>query len=135
LSSNNTNEKPAKISVALGLMYLVVTIGIARTSMTVLRHLDVRTPDLYIASKALIYVVSIFLIYRIGKGSNWARWAVLIMLAIAIPLGVLPTFDSIEHNPLHALLGFVQLTGFVVAVFLLFQRQSSDWFNSGNSPE
>ena len=121
--------KPAKIRTAVVLMYIVVIIGIARTAMTVMRHIDVRTPDLYIISKGLIYVVSIFLIYQIGKGSNWARWALLVIFAIAIPLGVLPTFDSIEHNPVHALLGIVQLAAFVVAVFLLFQRQSSEWFS------
>ena len=125
-----TTAKPAKIRTAVVLMYLVVIIGVARTAMTVMRHIDVRTPDLYIISKGLIYVVSIFLIYKIGKGSNWSRWTLLVIFAIAIPLGVLPTFDSIEHNPVHALLGIVQLAAFVVAVFLLFQRQSSDWFKS-----
>ena len=120
--------KPAKVGTAVVLMYIVVIIGISRTAMTVLRHIEVRTPDFYIISKGLIYVVSIFLIYKIGKGRNWARWALLIIFAIAIPLGVLPTFDSIEHNPVHALLGIAQLAAFVAAVFLLFQRQSSEWF-------
>ena len=134
-TANQDQVRPAKIRTAVALMYVVVILGIARTTMTVMRHLDVRTPDLYIISKGLIYVASIFLIYRISKGRNWARWALLVILAIAIPLGVLPTFDSIEHNPIHALLGFVQLTGFVVAVFLLFQPQSTNWFKSGSSSE
>jgi hypothetical protein len=116
-------------------MYVVVAIGIARTSMTVLRHLDVRTPDLYIASKALIYVVSIFLIYNIGKGHNWARWTLIVILAIAIPLGVLPTIDSMEHSPTHSLLGFVQLGLWIIATILLFLPGSSAWLRSKDTSE
>ena len=134
-TENHDQERPAKIGSAVALMYMVVILGIVRTTMTVMRHLEVRTPDLYIISKGSIYVFSIFLIYMVGKGHNWARWALLVILGIAIPLGVLPTFDSMEHNSVHALLGFVQIAGFVVAVFILFQRQSSEWFKSGNSPE
>ena len=73
---------------------------------------------------------SIFLIYKISKGQNWARWSLLVILAISIPLGILPTFDSIQHSPTHALMGFVQLAAFLLAAVLLFQRQSSAWFRS-----
>lgn len=133
--SNRRNEKPAKITIAVNLMYAVVTIGILRTGMTVVRHLDVRTPYFYVGTKLGVYVVSLYLIYQISKGCNWARWALMVVFAAAIPLAVLPAFDSIEHNPVHAILGFLQLGAFIFAVIFLFQKPSSDWFNSLKSSD
>ena len=127
--------KPATISLAVLLMYAVVAVGFLRTGMTVGRHLDVRTPYMYLGSKALVYVLSVFLIYKISKGYNWARWTLMAILAVSIPLGVLPTLDSIEHSPLHAQLGFAQLGAFVFAAFLLLLPPSSKWLKSrGSTP-
>lgn len=130
-TENDNNKKPANIAFAVTLMYAVVAIGFLRTGMTIGRHLDVRTPYVYLGSKTLLYIVSVFLIYQISNGHNWARWTLMAILAVAIPLGVLPTFDSIEHSPLHAMLGFMQMAAFVLAAILLFLPQSSNWLRSG----
>ena len=132
-AEDKTIKKPATISLAVLLMYAVVAVGFLRTGMTVGRHLDVRTPYMYLGSKALVYVLSVLLIYKISKGHNWARWSLMIILAVSIPLGVLPTLDSIEHSPLHAQLGFAQLGGFIIAAFLLLLPQSSKWLKSKKS--
>jgi len=130
---NQKLEKPAMVSLSIVLMYAVVAVGFLRTGMTVGRHLDVRTPYMYLGSKALVYVVSVFLIYQISKGHNWARWTLMTILAISIPLGVLPTLDSMAHSPLHAQLGFAQLGAFIFAAFLLLLPPSSRWLKSTNS--
>ena len=92
-------EKPLVVTFSVFLMYAVIAVGFLRTGMTIGRHLDVRTPYIYLGSKTLVYVISVFLIYQISKGHNWARWALMAILAVAIPLGVLPIIDSIEHSP------------------------------------
>lgn len=124
------NKRPAQVTAAVVLMYAVVALGILRTGMTVMRHLDVRTPYFFIGVKAFLYLLSIFLIYNIGKGRNWAKWTLMAILVAAIPLGVLPTIDSFAHNPAHASLGFAQLAAWIVAAVLLFQQPSSDWLKS-----
>jgi hypothetical protein len=131
MSIKELSQRPEKIVTAMKLLYLVVAIGIIRTSMTVIRHVDVRSPHLLIFSKMLLYVASVFLIYQVSKGKNWARWLLLAILAIAFPLSVLPTFDAIFHNPIHTLLGFLQLALYIVAMIFLFHRSSSQWFGVG----
>jgi hypothetical protein len=131
MSIKELSQRPEKIVTAVKLLYLVVAIGIIRTSMTVIRHVDVRSPHLLIFSKMLLYVASVFLIYQVSKGKNWARWLLLAILAIAFPLSVLPTFDAIFHNPIHTLLGFLQLALYIVAMIFLFHRSSSQWFGVG----
>ena len=133
MPENQKLEKPSTVSWSVLLMYAVVAIGFLRTGMTVGRHLDVRTPYMYLGSKALVYVASVFLIYQISNGKNWARWTLMAILAVAIPLGVLPTIDSIEHSPLHAQLGFAQLAAFIIAAILLLMPRSAKWFSSTKS--
>jgi hypothetical protein len=134
MSDSILTAKPAKVATAVKMIYLVVAIGIVRTGMTVVRHLDVRSPHFYISTKLMIYAVSVFLIYQTSKRRNWARWSLIVIFAISIPLAILPTFDSFDHSPLHTLLGFLQLGLYIIAILFLFHRTSSSWFRSGNGP-
>ena len=59
----------------------------------------------------------------------------LVILAVAVPLGVLPTLDAIQHSPVHSLLGIVALVAYIVAAILLFRRESSDWFKVQKSSD
>ena len=83
MPENLTKEKPAKVAAAVNMMYFVVAIGIVRTGMTVVRHLDVRSPHFYISTKLLVYAVAVFLIYQANKGRNWARWSLIAIFALA----------------------------------------------------
>ena len=123
-------EKPAKVILAVKLLYMVVGVGIIRVSMRVIRHADVRSPDFLIFTKLLVYTASLFLIYQMGKGKDWARWSLVVIFAIGIPLTVLPAFESISHNPIHAILGFLQLGLYIVALLFLFHGSSSGWFGA-----
>ena len=133
MSAEELLEKPGKVVTAVKLLYLMIAIGVIRTVMTVLRHVDVRSPHSLIITKILIYAASLFLIYQISRGKNWARWLLLAIFAIAFPLSVLPTFDAISHNPVHALLGLLQLGLYIVAMVYLFHRSSMEWLGSGKA--
>lgn len=122
--------KPAKVILAVKMLYLVVGLGIIRASMTVIRHADVRSPDFLIFTKVLVYTTSLFLIYQMSKGKDWARWSLVVIFAISIPLIVLPAFESISHNPVHTILGLLQLGLYIVALLFLFQENSSRWFGA-----
>jgi hypothetical protein len=131
MPTKKLSERPAKVVLAVIMLYLIVGIGIIRTALTVIRHADVRTPNFLIYTKLLFWAVSFFLIYQTGKAKNWARWLLVVILAICIPLTILPSYDSISHNPGQALLVFLQLVLYIVALMFLFHRSSSDWFGTG----
>jgi hypothetical protein len=122
------SEKPSKVVLAQRLLYLVISLGIFRTTLTVIRHADVRSPYFLIFVKLLVYTVSFFLIYQSGKANNWARWAIVLIFTISIPLVILPSFESISHNLVYALFVFLQLTLYIVALVFLFHKISSSWF-------
>jgi len=130
MATTELSERPAKVILAVRMLYLVVGIGIIRTAMTVMRHADVRSPHFLIITKLLIYAASLFLIYQIGKGRNWARWSIVAILFISIFLLFLPSFESFSHNPVHTLLVFLQYTLYIVALLFLFHRNSTGWFGA-----
>ena len=99
-----------------------------------MRHADVRSPQFLIVTKIVIYTVSVFLIYRVSKGKNWAKWLLVLILALAFPLSVLPSFDAIVHSPAHSSLGLLQLALYVAAIVLLFHRRSTAWLGGKSVP-
>jgi hypothetical protein len=131
MSQQALQDRPNMVSYAVWLLYGLIGTGIVRTSITVIRHADVRSPYTLIATKLAIYIVTVFLIYQISRGENRARWVLLAFGAIALPLSIIPTFDSFTHIPFHSLLGLIQLGLYIVAMVLLFQQNASAWFSPG----
>ena len=123
-------ERPSKVALAVKFFYVIVGLGIIRAVMTIIRHADVRSPYSLIVTKVIIYAASLFLIYQLNKGKNWARWALLVIFIIAVPLTILPGFDSFSHNPIDALLGFIQTALYIIGLVFIFQRSSSSSFGA-----
>jgi hypothetical protein len=127
-SEPETSGPPRKVTVATKILYVIVAIGVVRTAMTVMQHIEVRSPDFLIISKAVYYALSIYVIYQLGRRRNWARWVLVGLFIIHVPLTILPAFESFAVNPLQIGLGFVQLAMYLVSLALLFNQVSSDWF-------
>ena len=121
-------EKEDKVVLAVKMLYLVVGIGVIRTLFTIFRHIDVRSPVSLIITKLIIYGLSIYLIIQISKCKNWARWTLVVILTISIPLTILPAFGQVTHNPVYAILFFIQLVLYIAALILLFQESVSKRF-------
>jgi len=124
------SERPPKVSLAVKFFYVIVGIGIIRAALTIIRHADVRSPYSLIITKLIIYAGSLYLIYQLSKGRNWARWFMVVIFIISIPLTILPAFASFSHNPVYTSLGFVQLALYIIGLVFLFHRSSSSWFGA-----
>jgi hypothetical protein len=124
------SDRPQKVVLAVNMFYIIVGIGITRAAMTIFRHADVRSPYFLIISKIIVYIGSIFLIYQLSKGKNWARFSMVAIFIICIPLAILPTFASFSFNPVHSILGFIQILLYITGLALLFKKSSSHWFRS-----
>lgn len=125
------SERPAKVVLAVRMLYLGIGLGVIRTAIVVLRHLEVRTPDVIIMTKIVVWAIVLFLIFRTGKGSNWARWLLVAMFIVTIPLTFLPLIPSFTSYPVDGLLGVLQFALFVIALGLLFHPHASAWFAKG----
>jgi uncharacterized membrane protein YjdF len=130
MPTKTLSERPSKVALAVKFFYLVVGAGIIRAVMTIIRHADVRSPHFLIYTKLIIYAGSLYLIYQLNKGRNWARWWLLVIFIIAIPLVILPAFASYSHNPVDALIAFIQTALYIIGMVFLFHRSSSNWFGA-----
>jgi hypothetical protein len=124
------SERPSKVALAAKLFYLVVGVGIIRAVMTIIRHADVRSPYFLIYTKLIIYACSLYLIYQLSKGRNWARWSLVAIFILATPLTILPTISSYSHNPVDSLLGLIQIALYIIGLVFLFHGSSSSWFGT-----
>ena len=124
------SERPLKVANAAKIFYLVVGLGIIRAAMTIIRHADVRSPHFLIYTKLIIYAGSVYVIYQLNKGRNWARWLLGVIFIIAIPLVILPALASYSHNPVDALIGGIQTALYIIGLVFLFHRSSSRWFGA-----
>ena len=122
------STRPAKVVLAVKVLYLFVALGVIRTALMMIRHLDVRSPFIDIVTNLLLYAASLYLIHQLSKRKNWARWSLVAILFVSLFLLLLPTFDSFTLNPINTLLVFVQYTLYVVALVLLFHREAQGWF-------
>jgi len=124
-------ERPAKIVLALRMLYVGIGIGIIRTVIVVLRHLEVRTPDFIILVKLVIWTGVLYSIFQTGRGHNWARWLLLALFIVTIPLNLLPLIPIFTDYPVDGSLGVLQYALFFIALGLLFQPNASAWFGKG----
>lgn len=128
MPQNNAYVKPVKVVRAVYILYLTVAIGLARKIMLLMRHADVRSPDFLIYTALFLLSISLFLIYQAGKGRNWARWSLVWILCISIPLTILPMFQGLSHTLIPNILGLTQVVLFLISLMLLFHKNTSSWF-------
>jgi len=128
MAMNAPMPKPDKIVLAIKLLYLIVGIGVLHTAITVVRHVDVRTPHFLIVVKLAVYAISLFIIYQVGKGRNWARWSFVAIFVVCMPLTILPAFRAFSHNPIVSSMLFLQLALYLMALGLLFHKATNSYF-------
>lgn len=131
MSAQELTERPSEVGVAVKMFYFIVVVGVLRTALTVVRHLEVRSPDFLIITKFISYALSLYLIFLVGQGKNWARWLLVMIFIGCIPLTILPFFDLISEIHVDSLLGLGQLVLYAMGLILLFQRRSRRWFDGG----
>jgi hypothetical protein len=166
------SERPSRVTLALCLLYLDLGISVIRVAVPWLRVgvpgvsgfllinvlimvattvwiMNTMSPAQFPTWIWLVGVVSIaitpvaiWLYYMIGKGRNWARIIILVMVileALVFTLGMAPSLyfsSEVGHSNLSvsALLTrppTLQMLLKIIAVALLYGRVSSDWFKAG----
>lgn len=114
--------RPSQVKIAVGLLGA----SLAFDSIKVLLRIGVdrpgpsRYPDFYFTT-AFTYVVTWLLLYFVFRGKNWARWLTLCSIVLGIVSPFLPHYRVNWWFYLYLLID-------IVAIILLFQRPSGEWF-------
>lgn len=73
MTESERSERPRYVTFAVGLLGLVVLIGFIQAGMVAIRHIDVRSPGLFLVSKITLNAFYLLLLYQIARGRSWAR--------------------------------------------------------------
>jgi hypothetical protein len=117
-----TDERPKSISRAVTLLWVALGIGVLRGVIRYIRHADVRSLGLGELISLALWALSAFLIVQVWKGRHWARIAWVVIFCLAVPLGILPLFQSVAYFPVANGLGIAQSLIWLVGIVLMFQR-------------
>lgn len=130
MSNSTQQERPAKVSTAVKLLYTTLGIGIIRSIIESSRHAEASSIGFVLFITFFVFGLMWFLIYMTGKGKNWARITFLVLFILGVPMSILPMIQSLTHDPTSGILGFVQVVMQVMALVFLFQGESSAWFKA-----
>ena len=129
----SANERPKVISRAVTLLWVALGIGVLRGVIRYIRHADVRSLGLGELMTLALWLLSVFLIVQVWKGRHWARIAWIVIFCLAVPLGILPLFESVAYFPVANGLGIAQSLVWLAGIVLMFQGDASKWFRSQHS--
>jgi hypothetical protein len=131
-------NRPKKVSLALKLLYLSLGIGFLQIIINIGYSLQLaESSPIAQRISPIIFVLLVnvgalgilwFLIYMIGKGRNWARIVYIANYTteVMIYLIILPPLLAI--NIIFGIFYITQTILQVIAMVLLFQKPSSEWF-------
>jgi len=129
----SADERPKAISHAVTLLWVTLGIGVLRGVIRYIRHADVRSLGLSELITLGLWVLSVFLIVQVWKGRHWARIAWIVIFCLAVPLGILPLFESVTYFPVANGLGIAQTLVWLTGIVLMFGRDASTWFRPQHS--
>jgi len=127
-------SKPTAVQLAVTVLWITFGINILNTFF-VATHPAPLLPGSIVMQFVLFGIDALF-IAAIARGRNWAR----ILFLILCPLGLVSVVLGVHLlTRLHGSLSFSLELGQSIlqnfALFLLFQRESSEWFRGGQRPE
>ena len=135
MSNSEQLKRPLKVTSAVIILYTWIGILIIRSAFKYLPEIEASSLDPTIFKIIIISVILSFITCMIGKGKNWARQVFLVLFIISI-LGMVlfrsSHIDSFSHNPVLGVWELLERIMLFIGLVLLFQRDSSAWFNKIN---
>lgn len=135
-TDSNKLERPNKVKYAVNILALAFSMGLVAGLVKAYPYLEeLAGQELFMVASILFFgvIFSICIVVLIGQGKNWARilWAGLFSLGLVADIisllldgSTIPNYRI--YNPIHWLMSVLH----ILALVLLFQKDSSAWFKS-----
>lgn len=133
---NQDPDRPVQVTYAVLLLYALLVLEIA--------HFLIQTVIFYISHQAeftlggvilgslvylTVYMLMFFVVRKIADGKNWARLLILIGFAANILINACRRPSFISGDAISGIVTAGILIGTALAIALLFQKSSNNWFN------
>jgi hypothetical protein len=122
--------RPIEVTRAVQLFSASFVIGGIRTVFDLAQKLT----GVYFLLALLVMVVflgiAFFLVSKIAAGRNWARIVFLVLFLIGLPLAIPGYLVELKTNLLHGSISILMALLQLIAMYLLFTKNSNLWFKT-----
>jgi hypothetical protein len=123
-------HKPASIVAAKNILYAMLFLGILTWAIGwFTTAIYGRAPVQSIVILVVTVGITFSLIKCIGLGMKWARVVLLVLFLLGLVLYPWTVVDLMKANMLIAVLSLLQAILEIIALYYLFSRASTQWFN------
>jgi hypothetical protein len=129
------HSAPDRVKQATVLLYASVVVGVFHGYLRILQSPAGLSPGVAISAMVIGVVLNVFIIRMIARGRNWARIFTLVVFIVGGLLALFAGSENATENPVVVVVNLAMLVMQAVALILLFQKQSSDWFKRERSPK
>jgi hypothetical protein len=141
MEENTRPARPSKVTLALYILYFNLAIVLIRLLGPLLRFGArdlIKSEPCFELIKFGLFIkliviapIAIWFYILIGNGENWVRITLLVLVILGVPLSILNAINlGHSQNDFFAYLELQQAALQVVAMALLFQPESSQWFQA-----
>ena len=128
------NSKPAVVTYAVRMLYTSVALSVATffSEWLVFQNVPIDFFEMFFVM-FVGWWLSLWCIYKVGQGRNWARILLLVLYLLNIPMFIHGLMDL---YPYSIILVVLALAGFVlqaIAYIMLFSRNAYLWFRPPES--
>jgi hypothetical protein len=136
--------RPRQVTLACYILVVAVVIGLAAWLPDSFREMADAAHDGEEVGEAFLYVAIVLaaiftvaygvLIYLIGRRNNFARWALLFLLALGWLVTAGYFFETLEESAIEAAAEVVVVAAELWACYLLFLSPAAAWFKPRADP-
>lgn len=124
------SPRPRKTTAAVALLYVALFVSATRTTYMEPSILEQSAHPVVNAVLGVLFLgITLFLIVMIGKARTWARTTYLVWFIVSLPVFAVE-IDELAANPVEDALGILSTIISLVALVLLFQKESRAWFRT-----
>lgn len=126
--NNISSIKPLIVKMAVYLLYASLGVGVLKLIL----NLSSISSSILIGFSIIILVIILavfyILIFNISSGRNWSRITMFLLFLIGLPFNISLLFKEITTNIFLSILSISQILLQLIALILLFQGASNNWF-------
>jgi|AP68_2_1055508.scaffolds.fasta_scaffold428132_1 hypothetical protein len=121
---------PKQLSTAVILLWASLALGVAKviTLMATMKDDPEKVMGLLIISLPIILLMA-WVIYKIGKGKDWARVVYLTLFIIGVTSAVGEILVYLSINPIISTMRLGDVLLSAIGIFILFKDSSAKYFN------
>ena len=128
------SNKPAAVSTAIKLLCATLIVGALRSVIEWPHQTQTASPGFVLFVMLFTFALTLWLIYKMDRGRNWARITFLVFFILGVPLSFVPLLQSLSYSRFSGALGLLQVVLQTIAVFKLFGRNAHPWFRPTSAP-